>query len=111
MERLAVQNDTSEIHGTSAARRLIVAHEGLGSDPPGLFLMEEPTTVDDVGPFLPVKHWRSSLDIWFEDERAVQHAFEMLKREVAASKGRRGTRIRQYLAQGEGSSYSLEAPM
>ena len=73
MERLSIQNDTSEIHGRSAAGRRIAACKGLGSDPPGLSLKEEPTTVDEVGPFLLVKHWRSSLNIWFEDERAVQH--------------------------------------
>ena len=111
LERLMIQKDENQSQSSSAARRLLVSHSSLESKPPGLFHIEEDSKGDDLGPFLRVQQKHSSLDIWFEDEAAVSHAFDLINGKIMEAKGRRGKRIKDYLGQGEMSTYSLDRPV
>jgi hypothetical protein len=75
-----------------------------------MFLFDEAPRTDNIGPFLRVKKWRSSLDVWFEEDAVAQHALDVVNSKIASSKGRRGNHIRTYLAQGDESGYSLHSP-
>jgi hypothetical protein len=112
LERLEIERDKEEERSAeSFARRLLISHDGLDIDPPGMFLFDEaPGTVDNIGPFLRVKQWRSSLDVWFEEDAVAQHALDVVNSKIASCKGRRGNHIRKYLSQGDESGYSLISP-
>jgi hypothetical protein len=90
---------------------MLMSHEALGMEQPGLFHSEDESIEEDVGPFLRVRHRLSTLDIWFEDDNAVTHAFEVVNNKIMAAKGQRGKRIQDYLAQVEGSGYSMDGPI
>jgi hypothetical protein len=111
LERLQIERDKEEDRSAeSFARRLLISHEGLDMDPPGMFLFDEAPRIDNIGPFLRVKQWRSSLDVWFEEDAVAQHALDVVNSKIASCKGRRGNHIRKYLAQGDESSFSLHCP-
>jgi hypothetical protein len=111
LERLHIESDKEEERPAEAvARRLLISHEGLGVDPPGMFLFDEAPKIGNIGPFLRVKQRRSSLDVWFEDDAVAQHALDVVNSKIASCKGRRGNHIRKYLAQGDASGYSLHSP-
>jgi hypothetical protein len=111
LERLQIERDKEEDRtAESFARRLLISHEGLDTDPPGMFIFDEAPRMDNVGPFLRVKQWRSRLDVWFEEDAVAQHALDVVNSKIASCKGRRGNHIRKYLAQGDESGYSLHCP-
>lgn len=85
-----------------------MSHSSLDNKPPSLFRIEKNIKEDDLGPFLRVKQVHSSLDIWFEDEAAVSHAFDLINSKIMEAKGRRGKQFTDYLCQGEWSKYPLE---
>ncbi len=105
LENISVEKDAADARSDTNARRLIVTHEGLDANPPGLFLFEESPKAEDEGSLLKVQQWQSSLDIWFEDNKAVTLAFNKVQESIAAAKIYRGERVQRYLAQDEGSGY------
>jgi hypothetical protein len=111
LERLAVERDPADARADTSARRLILSHIGPDTSPPGLFLFEETPSVKDEGPFVRVRQYRSSLDVWFEDSKAVSLAFGKVDSKIAAARTYRGHRIRTFLAQGEGSGYPMNMPL
>lgn len=111
LERLVIEKDHENARSDTSARRLIVSHDGPDFNPPGLFLFESTPTLQDEGPFIRQRLRRSSLDVWFEDNRAVQIAFNKVSRKVAEARAYRGHRIQKYLTQGVGSGYPVDIPL
>jgi hypothetical protein len=107
LERLKAEHDKLTSDGTSAACRVLISYEGFDIRPPGLFLFDEDPTSEDVGPFTRVKPWRSSLDVWFENQNAANRAFDVANGAISSSKARRGIRVRNYLAKCEGNARVL----
>jgi hypothetical protein len=105
LERISVAKDAPDARADTTARRLIVSYEGPETKTPGLFLFEETPKPQDEGTLVHVKQWHSSLDIWFEDNKAVTLAFQKVEPTINEAKINRGLRIQRYLAQNEGSGY------
>jgi len=105
LERIMIEKDAADARADTTARRLIVSHDGPEQTPPGLFLFEETPKIQDEGPVVHVKMWQSTLDVWFEDNKAVTLAFGQVQESIEEAKLQRGIRIQGYLAQDEGSSY------
>lgn len=105
LERISVAKDAADARADTTARRLIVSYQGLETTPPGLFLFEETPKPRNEGPFVHVKQWHSSLDIWFEDNKSVTLAFKEVGPSIDEAKVNRGIRIQRYLAQEEDSGY------
>ncbi len=100
LEQLNVFEDTNPpAPGGSPARRLLLNHHGFDlKEPPGLFLWEMQPSDEQIGPFIRVQISRSSLDLWFEDENASNHAYHAIQAKIRKAKARRGNRIRDLLA-------------
>jgi hypothetical protein len=106
LEHLVVTKDPDDARMDTSARRLVVVYDSTDLKAPGLFRFEKPPTPRPEGPFVGVQRWRSSLDVWFEDSRAVQFAYNKVTQKIGESKSHRGHLIRRYLAGGDdGSSY------
>ena len=107
LERLSVEKDPDDARADTAARRLIVNYDGPDSTPPGLFVIDsdEVPKVQDNGPLTRLPNYRSSLDVWFEDNKAVTLAFNKVQEGITAAKTYRGYRIKRYLAQDADSGY------
>ena len=110
LERLFVERDAADEHAVTSARRLILSHDGSDVSPPGLFLFEETPSIQDEGPSVRLKQWRSSLDVWFEDSKSVDLAFKTVAKVIDGAKAVRGNLLQKYLAQGEGSGYPTDVP-
>lgn len=111
LHRLMAEKDSADARTDTSARRLIMSYDGPEISPPGLFLFEETPSIQDEGPFIRLKQWRSSLDVWFEDNKAVELAFCKVNEMIDEAKAHRGRRIQRYLAQGEGSGYPTDIPV
>lgn len=105
-----MERDPGGARRDTSARRLILSHDGSDVNPPGLFLFEETPSKQEVGPLIQIRQSRSSLDVWFEDSKAVELAFKRVAKAVDKAKASRGNRIRKYLAQGEDSGYPPDIP-
>lgn len=106
LEHLVVDKDPEDARMDTSARRLIVVYESTDLKAPGLFCFEKTPSPTSHGPFVDVQCWRSSLDVWFEDSRAVQLAFSKVIQKISESKAHRGIQIRRYLSNGdEGSTH------
>lgn len=108
LERLLVERDPDDARADTAARRLIVTYDGSDTSPPGLFVVdsdEGAPKVQDDGPLTKLRNYSSSLDVWFEDNKAVTLAFNKVQESIAAAKIHRGHRIQRYLAQDVDSGY------
>jgi len=99
LENLGVAVDTGDFPQTTAARRLIVSHDGQGETPPGLFMFESPPTRREEGVFAHLPKFRTTLDIWFENQKALDLAFVKVKRFIALAKAHRGHLLQDYLLQ------------
>jgi hypothetical protein len=55
----------------------------------------KPPQPEEQGPFYKVKRWKSGLDIWFENSRAVKLTFKMVEQSIAKAKAERGSFIRR----------------
>lgn len=104
LEHLVVEKDPDDARMDTSARRLIVVYDSTDLKAPGLFRFEKPPKPRPEGPFIGVQRWRSSLDVWFEDSRAVQLAYSKVNQKIGESRSHRGYVIRQYLAGGDDSS-------
>jgi len=96
LERLLVGKDTAP--PVSPARRLFLSHKSLDTTPPPLFLFDDLPEQEEYGPFLRVKPFVSSLDVWFEDQRAVDQAFQIISVQIFGAKAQRGRRLLEYLS-------------
>lgn len=105
LERIVAEKDAADARADTTARRLILSHYGPEKTPPGLFLFEEAPQTQDDGPVVDMKQWQSSLDVWFEDHKAVTLAYKNVQESIDEAKVQRGLRIQRYLAQDEGSIY------
>lgn len=105
LESLAAERDAPDARADTAARRLILAHSNFDTASPGLFLFGTPPKVKDEGAFIRQQQFRSSLDIWFEDNRAVSMATRKMDENIQKAKIYRGMRLFRYLSQGEDSGY------
>ncbi|CAJ1966712.1 unnamed protein product [Cylindrotheca closterium] len=99
LENLSVGVDTGEFPQSTAARRLIVSHDGQDETPPGLFMFESPPTRREEGVFVHLSKFRTTLDIWFENQKALDLAFVKVKRFIALAKAHRGHLLQEYLLQ------------
>jgi hypothetical protein len=102
LEHLIVDKDPDDARMDTSARRLIVVYDSTDLKAPGLFRFERPPKPRSEGPFTCVQRWRSSLDVWFEDSRAVQLAYSKVNQKIGESKAHRGHLIRRYLTGGGG---------
>ena len=110
LEQLEVDKDPDDqVSMESTARRLIISYFDYGMKPPGMFFFEEEPKVQEIGPFNKVVQWESTLDVWFEDDRAANHALGIIQGKINLHRAERGNRMRRYLAQGDGSTYSRDA--
>lgn len=98
LERLLVQKDTVVDDSGPPARRLMLSHHWFDLDPPPLFLFDAIPEPDAYGPFVRRKPVASGLDVWFEDQRAADRAYQILMSQIFTAKARRGARIKKYLA-------------
>ena len=105
MERISIAKDAADARADTAARRLIVSHDSVATKPPGLFMFDENPKNQDVGSLVHLKQWRSSLDIWFEDNNAATLAFQKVEKAIEKAKIHRGRGIQRYLAQDVESTY------
>ena len=100
--RVSVKGDHSpQISNASPARRLLVSHVSTNATPPGLFLPDEKQSPVTFGPFTRLSFFRSTLDVWFEDENAAEHALGIMMSKLNKTKSKRGNRLRERLVQDE----------
>jgi hypothetical protein len=97
LERLWVEPDPEPPTDGSPARRLLLYYKWFDKVPPGLFLFDDVPTSEEFGPFYRVKPFTSRLDVWFEDGRAADHAYQILTTEIFKAKSQRGNRLASYL--------------
>lgn len=106
LERIALDRDPANARSDTSARRLLVSHRSHSMTPPGLFAFDDPPKLaSKEGPIKRLRQWRSTLDVWFEDNRAVTVAFNKVDENIRQAKIHRGRQIQTYLAQDEGSKY------
>jgi hypothetical protein len=99
LTRIQVEKDTLPPAGNSSpARRLLVTHYSLESETPGLFLRDESVHAVTFGPFNRLTHQKATLDVWFEDENAAEHAYRVLTIKLGRATAKRGNRLREILA-------------
>lgn len=103
-----LQKDIEDLPPSTAARRMIVSHDGQDEVPPGLFLFEETPKAREVGVFIGVEKFRSTVDIWFEDQRALDLAFSKVDRLISLAKAHRGQLIRNYLLRERDANADME---
>lgn len=102
LTRLTLERDALPPSGSSSpARRLLATHVSLDLQPPGLFLVEQMGDPKTFGPFDRLTRNKSTLDIWFEDEGAAEHAFRVMKVKLSRALAKRGNRLREKLAADE----------
>jgi hypothetical protein len=82
----------------STARRLILSHAWYDKIPPLLFLFDVMPDDESHDGYIRRKAFTSTLDVWFEDETATEHALNMLSRQIFVSKSTRGRRVMEFLA-------------
>ena len=97
LENLRVTVDTEDFPPSTAARRLIVSHDGRDETPPGLFMLESPPKRREEGVFVHLSKYRTNVDIWFENQKALDLAFVKVKRFIALAKAHRGHLLQNYL--------------
>lgn len=97
LERLSVVVDQSP-DPSSPARRLILSYKSFDSDPPPLFLFDELPKRAKYGPFSRIEPFTSTLDVWFEDQRATEQAFQIFMQTIFAAKAQGGLAIFQFLS-------------
>jgi hypothetical protein len=100
LEDLIIEKDPDDARTDTTARRLILINYDTNLKPPGLFYFGKPPQPEEQGPFYKVKRWKSGLDVWFENSRALNLAFKMVEQSIAKAKAERGSFIRRYLARG-----------
>eukprot|EP00934_Nitzschia_sp_Nitz4_P001802 Nitzschia sp. Nitz4//scaffold166_size90379//82834//86722//NITZ4_005073-RA/size90379-augustus-gene-0.18-mRNA-1//-1//CDS//3329538244//1802//frame0 len=99
LANLLVERDPDDARTDTAARRVILSHDGIEHTAPGLFLFEEKPKEELEGPFRKCRTWRSALDVWFEDSKAVALAYEKVEHNTVQAKAARGLQIQRYLSQ------------
>lgn len=98
LDGLTVRSDNMAPEGGSSARRLILSFAGYDTSPPLLFLFDSLPQYDKLGPFDVTKPFRSSLDVWFEDQNAANLALSLLTTATFRAKAERGRRITECLS-------------
>lgn len=98
MERLTVQTDPLQTDHGPPARRLLLTHRWFDRHPPTMFLFDDLPEHEAIGPFLRMKPFLSTLDVWFENQTAADRAFQILAGQIFAAKAQRGLRIQTFLA-------------
>jgi len=111
LERLSIEKDPPDARTDTTARRLLVSHQSEARSPPGLFVFEKLPDPKKEGCLIRPKQWKSKLDVWFEDNKAVTMAFKKVQEQIVTAKIDRGRRIQTYLAQNKGSSYPRNLAM
>jgi hypothetical protein len=97
LERLTVQLDSLVPDEGPPARRLILSHESYKHVPPTLFLFNELPKDEKLGPLTRVRSFTSTLDVWFEDQSAADHAYRVISSHVLACKSKRGHAVKAFL--------------
>jgi hypothetical protein len=97
LEDLIIEKDPDDARVDTSARRMIVINYNPDLKPPAMFQFGKPPKPEEKGPFYRVKRWKSALDIWFEDGKALQFAFSKTEQKIAQAKAERGSFIRRYL--------------
>jgi hypothetical protein len=98
LAQLIVQTDSEPVQQGGPARRLLFSHKWFDRTPPPLFLYDNiPDPLIESTPFVNVKTYVSRLDVWFEHQRAADHAFKTLNKRVFEAKANRGCRLQSFL--------------
>ena len=97
LENLDIKVDTEDLPSSTAARRLIVTHDGQDENPPGLFMFDSTPTRREEGIFVHLSKLRTSVDIWFENQKALDLAYVKVQRFITLAKAHRGHLIQKYL--------------
>ena len=105
LEDITLDRDPPDARADTSARRLKISCHGRSTTPPGLFMFETLPDLKREGSLVRSKVWKSLLDVWFEDNKAVAAAFRKVQETITDAKVERGSRILMYLSQNEGSSY------
>jgi hypothetical protein len=100
LERLSVQLDTVMPDDGPPARRLIMFHSGVEPEPPTLFRFDAEPQHEKLGPLSRVQGCVSTLDVWFEDQSAADHAYQILANQILASKSQRGWMMKERFSSG-----------
>ena len=103
LDRTFVDLDGTPVadRGASPARRLLFAHVSREATPPPLFLFDEwPAQDDGKRALTPLTLFVSHLDVWCENERACNYAYQVASSQIFAAKAKRGQEIRSFLAPG-----------
>lgn len=102
LTRLSLERDALPPAGSSSpARRLLASHYSLDTKPPGLFLPEHGASPLTFGPFNRLTRNKATLDIWFEDEGAAEHAYRVMQVKLGRALAKRGNRLREKLSADE----------
>lgn len=102
LANVSVEGDlNSQTANASPARRLLVSHFSMDSASPGLFLADEKGSTVTFGPFTRLTYFKSTLDIWFEDENAAEHALGVMESKLNKTRSRRGNRLRELFTNDE----------
>jgi hypothetical protein len=103
LAQVIVQVDPGPIQQGGPARRLLLSHKWFDKTPPPLFLFDNfPEPVKESPPYVHVKTYTSRLDVWFEHQRAADHAFRTLTNKIFQAKVQRGVRLQSFLQLQEG---------
>jgi hypothetical protein len=98
LERLSVRLDTLMPDDGPPARRLLLSYRWFDHRPPTLFLFDELPEDEKLGPMIRVKSFTSTLDVWFEDQNAADHAHRILASQIFAAKSQRGHAVKLFLS-------------
>jgi hypothetical protein len=101
LAKLSVQGDRNpQVTSASPARRLLVTHFSMDGTTPGLFFAGNKRPPPTFGPFNRFTPLKSTLDIWFEDENAAEHALGVIESKLTRMKSKRGNLLREQFIQG-----------
>ncbi|KAL7567749.1 hypothetical protein ACA910_000507 [Epithemia clementina (nom. ined.)] len=100
LERTFVDRDAAPVDQGSPARRLLFAYASFDPNPPPLFLFDDLPEKDNGHVLARKKSYVSHLDVWCENERSSNYAYQVASSQIFAAKAKRGRRMLSFLAPG-----------
>jgi hypothetical protein len=98
LTRIQCDRDTLIPAGNSSpAKRLLLTHFSIDPEAqaPILFVANQQHNHISFGPFNRLSYQKSSMDLWFEDDSAAEHAYRVMKMKISRALAKRGSRLRE----------------
>ena len=98
LERTYVDKDTAPVDSGSPARCLLFSYCSYDLNPPSLFLFDEMPAPDNTSTLAKVRSHVSHLDVWCENERSTEYAFQVASSQIFKAKAAFGQRTQTFLS-------------